>query len=341
MIGVLERSYIIGQWISKKLGLRRRRKLPVRVISIGNLSAGGTGKTPAAVALALELASKVDYRPAVLTRGYKGKLAGPVIIKSDMSAIDAGDEPLLMLKQFQASGANIPVMKNKDRYWGGLYALATLEPRPNILILDDGYQHWGLARDLDILLLSATEPFYADKCLPIGRLRETPKAIGRAGLILVTRCREVPDCMLEEIRKWNQTARVFPAWYEAGGVVNAQTGEEFPAEWLQGRDVFAFCGIGEPSSFKKTLAEAGANVAGFARFSDHHKFTARDLKRLSRKIKRKSGKTQNGLWIVTTEKDIMRLGRGGASAIENLCVLKVALKTGEGFYKEIEDAILR
>ncbi len=339
MKGVLECSYLAGQWISKKLGLRRRKKLPARVISIGNLSAGGTGKTPATVALALELAAKPGFRPAVLTRGYKGKLAGPVIIRPGMSAIDAGDEPLLMLRQFHAAGANIPVIKNSDRYWGGLYALAALEPRPNVFVLDDGFQHWRLHRDLDILLLSSTDPFYNDKCLPVGRLRETPRAISRADMILVTKCREVSNCMLDGIRKWNRRARVFPAWYEATGVTNMESGEEYPSGWLQGRDVFAFCAIGEPNSFKGTLLEAGANIAGFVRFGDHHRFSARDVRRLKRKIRRKGKKSPDGLWIVTTEKDIMRLGRGGVPGIGNLCVLKVALKTEEGFYEELKNVL--
>ena len=321
-MGLFEFIYYLGYRYSRRRGLKKRKTLPnCKVISAGNLTTGGTGKTSLAISIALEL-EKQGRKPAILTRGYKGRLEGPAIVAPGMKERDTGDEPLLMARHFAGRIKDIPVIKCANRYEAGLYGLAALTPRPDVFILDDGFQHWGLKRNMDILLLSATDPFYGEKLIPIGSLREPASAMRRADIIVVSKCREVPADFLDEIRRYNKAAPVFPAWYEADGVVGT-SGETYPLESLSGREVYAFSGIGEPGSFRDSLTEAGAVIKNFKAFRDHHRFSPNDIDR----IRRHAG----GLWIMTTEKDIMRLDPPGSG----IYALSVRLAATDGFYSEI------
>ena len=234
--------------------------------------------------------------PRCLTRGYKGTLRGPAVIKPEMRAAEAGDEPLLLAGKLPG----IPVIKGADRYASGLHAMS-LQPRPEIFILDDGFQHWALKRGLDILVVSSRKPFYEDKLLPAGNLREPASEMARAGIIVVSKTRQTPPDFEPWIRRYNPGAPVFTAWYEAMGVLETWTGKTYPASVLRGKEVFAFAGIGEPSSFKQSLIEAGATIREFRQFRDNHAFRKSELEEI--------GKSARGLWIITTEKDIMRTGR--------------------------------
>jgi tetraacyldisaccharide 4'-kinase len=321
-LGLFELIYYLGYRLDRKRGLRRRRRLPASVISVGNITAGGTGKTSLAMSLAMR-AGGASLWPAVLTRGYGGRLEGPLAVTPWMSEREAGDEALLMASKL----FGVPVIKCADRYVGGLYALATIEPKPDIFILDDGFQHWRLYRDLDILVVSASRPYGSDrpKLLPIGRLREPLKELERADIIVASKCRAVPEELEREMRKYNVSAPVFPAWYEVASVCDLRTGERRPAQWISGREVFAFCGIGEPASFRQSLIEAGAVIKGFRAFRDHHRFGSRELG----EIRRRAGSA----WIVTTEKDIMRVAEAErdfpASALE------VEMQLPDEFYGEV------
>ncbi|MGD2079920.1 MAG: tetraacyldisaccharide 4'-kinase [Nitrospirota bacterium] len=322
-MGPFELIYYVGYRLKTSYDLRRQRRLPARVISVGNITSGGTGKTPAAVALALEARGR-GLKPCVLTRGYGGSLRGPVVVTADMRAREAGDEPVLMARKLEA----IPVVKCADRHEGGTFALERLDPRPDIFILDDGFQHRRLHRDKDILLVSSREPFDNGKLLPMGLLREPLGEMKRADIVVMTKKPDSrPKALVERIRRYNPRAPIFSSGHRLSAVVDA-SGERRPADWLKGKDVYAFCGIGEPDSFRDTLVGAGSNVRGFKAFRDHHSYTGADLLRV-----RKDAHVSGAPWIITTEKDIIRLR--GIDAPENLLTLEIEFVAQEGFYDEV------
>jgi len=185
---IIEGLYYIGYSIKKQQALKHQKKLPCRVFSIGNLTVGGTGKTPATIAVAEE-AKKRGLMPCVLTRGYKGRLQGTCFVsKGDKPLLneeEAGDEPILMAERLKG----VPVIKGADRYEAGKFALGSLPValRPDVFILDDGFQHWKLFRDKDVLLIDGTNPFGNRRLLPLGPLREPLNAIARADIIVITK----------------------------------------------------------------------------------------------------------------------------------------------------------
>jgi tetraacyldisaccharide 4'-kinase len=322
-MGLFELVYYLGYRVKTSCDLRKQRRLPVRVISIGNITCGGTGKTPAAIAVALEAKAR-GLTPCVLTRGYKGSLKGPVLVSPDMRAEEAGDEPLLMACKL----GDIPVVKCADRYEAGMFALETLDPRPDIFVLDDGFQHRKLYRDTDVLLISARNPFDSGKLLPMGLLREPLKAMKRADIVVITKkADDNSRHILETIKKYNPDAPAFSSGLRLVSVTDA-SGESRPVKWLNGKDVYMFCGIGEPGSFKDSLVQAGAHLRGFKTFNDHHGFTQEDMRKL-----RNDAHVNGAPWIITTEKDIMRLQ--GIEFPENLLSLVVEFAAEEGFFDEV------
>jgi tetraacyldisaccharide 4'-kinase len=322
-MGLLGMLYYIGYRAKRAMDLSRQRRLPVPVISLGNLTVGGTGKTPATVALALE-ASKRGFRPAVLTRGYKGRLKGPCIVESHMDPRDVGDEPLLMSQKL----GGIPVIKGANRYESGMYALETLNPKPDLFILDDGYQHLKLYRDVDVLLVSALNPFDNMRLLPVGVLREPLSQIGRAHMIVVTKCNAQRNAELEElVHNYNASAPIFYADHKPS-VISTFEGETHPLSWIEGKTVHGFCGIAEPESFEKVLQEAGAEVKGLTPYRDHHVFTEEDIADIERLAERGEAR-----WIITTEKDIMRLR--GMKLPENVLTLGIEFDVETAFYDQV------
>ena len=187
-MNLIEGLYYVGYSIRKYNDLKNQKKLPHKVISIGNITVGGTGKTPATIAIAEE-AKKQGFVPIILTRGYKGKTKGPCFVSKGEEPLlneeDAGDEPLLMAEKLKG----VPIVKGESRYDAGMFALSSLPLalRPNIFILDDGFQHWKLFRDKDILLIDGKNPFGNKRLLPIGQLREPVSAISRADIVVITK----------------------------------------------------------------------------------------------------------------------------------------------------------
>jgi tetraacyldisaccharide 4'-kinase len=202
-MGIPEFLYSVGLSAKKAYSLSRRRRLPCRVISIGNITVGGTGKTPAAIALAGE-AKKRGGSPVILTRGYKGSAKGPCFVTKGegplLNADEAGDEPVLMAERLKG----VPIIKGSDRYEAGMFALQSLDPQLSTLgsrlfILDDGFQHWKLSRDKDILLIDSGNPFGNRALLPLGKLREPLSAIERADIVVLTKCQSPADFQRAEI----------------------------------------------------------------------------------------------------------------------------------------------
>ncbi len=335
----VERLYYIGYSIKKKHKLRNRKQLPGRVISIGNLTLGGTGKTPAAIALARE-AQRRGLKPCILTRGYRGTAKGPCFVSRGEGPLldekQAGDEAVLMALQVKG----IPVVKGPDRYQAGMFALQSLPPvhRPDLFLLDDGFQHWGLFRDKDILLVDGMNPFGNRRLFPAGPLREPVSEAERADIIVITRTAHPADGqksgfaeLTEEIRKYNRSAPLFSAEHRPSRFISI-SGETHSLAWAKDKTFFAFCGIGNPESFRETLASAGIQLLGLRAFRDHYRYSRKDLEEILSESKK-----NNSAWIVTTEKDIMRLKH--IDLPDNLVALAIEFHTEERFYQKVFDGM--
>ncbi|MBI4824384.1 MAG: tetraacyldisaccharide 4'-kinase [Nitrospirae bacterium] len=330
-MGPFELIYYIGYKVKKLYDKGRQRRLTSTVISIGNITVGGTGKTPLVMATARE-AFKKGLNPCILTRGYKGSLNLPSFVSKGFGALltekEAGDEPVLMAEKLSM----VPIVKAKDRYEGGIFAIEELKPiAPFLFILDDGFQHFRLHRDKDILLINALNPFGNGKLLPIGTLREPLRQIKRADVLVITNSpdshgKEMENLVLE-IRKYNPYCPLFFGRHIPAYVKEASN-REFPIDMLYGKNIYAFCAIGEPESFLNTLNFMGVNLKGFRQYRDHYRFKGRDIKAIQREAERCGSE-----WIITTEKDIIRLKDIGLP--DNLVTLGIEFKIDNGFYDEV------
>jgi tetraacyldisaccharide 4'-kinase len=337
---LFEFFYFLGYSLKKRHALNSQRKLPRKVISVGNITLGGTGKTPAAIALAKE-AKKRGLMPCILTRGYKGIARGPCFVSRGegplLDEYHAGDEAVLMAEKLE----DVPVVKGRNRYEAGMFALSSLPSAfiPDLFVLDDGFQHWHLFRDKDVLLVDGINPFGNGRLLPIGSLREPVNATARADVIVITKTggkeflnrgdmnRKGEESLVGELRKYNINAPIFFADHRPS-VFTAASGDAFPLEWAKNREIFGFCGIGRPESFRETLLSAGANLKGFKGFRDHHRYTGSDIGAIIKNATRCGAG-----WIVTTEKDIMRLK--GMDLPENLVALGIDFVTDREFYDKV------
>jgi tetraacyldisaccharide 4'-kinase len=279
-------------------GPLRQEKLPCPVVSVGNLTVGGTGKTPTVILLAAMLREK-GRRPAVLSRGYGGSAKSPVSIVSDGNRIltgwrQSGDEPVLI------AGAvpGVPVLTGPRRILTGRVAVERFGA--DILILDDAFQHRALFRDLDIVMLDAARPFGNGYLLPRGPLREPQEALHRAHLLIRT---GTGDTEREKSPQGIPSLPVFRGLHQPREFVEAATGRALPLTELRGVKVCAFAGIGSPEAFRQSLTSLGAEVVAFRAFPDHHPYTLPDLEAL----RHQAGESGVGR-IVTTEKDGIRLG---------------------------------
>lgn len=252
--------YYFGVFLRNLLydkGIKKPKKLPVPVISVGNLSVGGTGKTSFVIYLANLLKEK---RVCILLRGYKRKSKG-VLLVSEYGEIltdweKAGDEAYLLAKLLP----NASVVVSEDRYEGGVFAIKRLNPE--LIILDDGFQHRKLHRDLDILLLKKKD--LEDYLLPYGNLREPLSALKRADLLILS-YQEV------EPFEFNSEKPTFKMQREFDSVLNSNF-EEIPIEHLKEKEVIAFSGLGDNEQFLKTLKKLGFKVKEFLSFPDHYDY---------------------------------------------------------------------
>jgi tetraacyldisaccharide 4'-kinase len=279
-------------------GLFRQVRLPCPVISVGNLTVGGTGKTPTVILLAKLLKDR-GRCPAILSRGYGGRAKAPVNVVSDGDRIllswqEAGDEPVLMAR----SVPGVPVLTGPKRAQTGRVAIEQFGA--DVLVLDDAFQHRALSRDLDILLLDAAHPFGNGFLLPRGPLRERPQAAGRAHLVIRTGTTEEGSEPPMAVNALSLPA--FRGIHRPRALVEAQTGRILPLGELYGKKVCAFAGIGHPEALRRSLAELGAGIASFKAYPDHHPYSRPDIEALEG-LAHESGAEK----IVTTEKDGVRL----------------------------------
>ena len=308
-------SLIYEQLVNLKLtmyrwGWAKKERLDCYVISLGNVTVGGPGKTPTAQHLAREI-SDMGYRVAILNRGYRAKWRGEVGIVSDgrtlkMDAETAGDEAFMLAKHLP----NVPVLIGAQRAVTGRYAIEHFGAE--VAILDDGYQHWQLARDMDILLVDAVNVFGNGYLLPRGTLREPLSHIDRADVCLMTKVDQAAPGAIahiwETFRSYNQDGLVLESihqprqfvrlsdWYEdiaAGGV---------PVTEMEGKKVLAVSAIGNPASFEQTLADLGIEMVESMRYPDHHDYGERDMAEVLYRAE-----TLGVEAIVITEKDAVKV----------------------------------
>lgn len=328
-------SALYGMGLScKKFFCRHPNKLPAKVISIGNLTLGGTGKTPAVISVAEE-AKKRGYNPCILTRGYKGKAKDISFVSKGegplMSSLEAGDEAYLVAERLK----NIPIVKCADRYEGGKYALNSLPLTPNsVFILDDGFQHWQLHRDIDVLLIDATNPFGNERLFPEGILREPLSALKRPDIIVITKADMAPKDAISritlKIREHNPQVPIYSASHRAVGLIN-NSGEVRVLDALRNKHIYAFSGIANPAYFQATLRASGATIVDFMNFKDHHTYRQKDLNMIKA--------AAAGLEIITTEKDLVKLKE--LDMPKNLSALKIEFTIDKDFYDTLFDIITK
>jgi tetraacyldisaccharide 4'-kinase len=294
---------VLRRW-GHRNGFLRSFHPGVPVISVGNIATGGTGKTPCVEAVCRVLV-EAGHRPAVLSRGYGGRLARPWAAVSEGAEIlldprEAGDEPILLARALPG----VPVLVGRDR--AELARQAVGRYGAEVLILDDGFQHLRLARDLDILTIDARNPFGNGYCLPRGLLREPPSALSAGGMLILTRARGLGPKALEEtrarIRERNPAAPLLVASHSPEAVVRLDSGGREPLDSLKGRKLLAFAGIGAPNAFFQDLERLGAKVLQGVPFPDHHAYSSHDLAKLT-----EWGRLMNVDALLTTEKDGVRL----------------------------------
>jgi tetraacyldisaccharide 4'-kinase len=282
-------------------GLLRTRGLPIPVISIGNITLGGTGKTPAAVNVAGILLNN-GRKPVLLSRGYGRSDRSAVLIVSDgtsqvLDTASGGDEPVLVAGRHP----KVPVVVGADRHRSGTVAIERFHP--DVAILDDGFQHIRLRRDLNIVLIDAVDPFGSGRLFPAGILREPLTALRRADLVLITRADSAGNIVqLKETVGRHSHARIFTARYVPRDLMDVATGETRPLDFLAGKQVFAFAGIARPDSFISLLRSLGTVITGTSVYQDHHAYSTPDLTNLVRQ----AGECGSAI-LVTTEKDGVRL----------------------------------
>lgn len=286
-LGVRARNALYDQ------GLARSQRLKGPVISIGNLSVGGSGKTPFVLLLG-ELLKARDLKFDILSRGYGRKTRGVLLVEPAGSPYDFGDEPLLMARRL-----NVPVIVGESRYAAGVFAEKKFGPQ--LHLLDDGFQHRALARDFDTVLVTPEDA--RDRLLPAGRLREPLTSLGRADAVVLTSGASPDAFPLEHKIVWRARRGIIPTNVPARPVV--------------------FCGIARPKNFVAQLRTAGIEPVAEAFYRDHHAYVEHDIRDLLNL--RQRGEADG---FVTTEKDAINLG-GYLAALDPLAVVPVKMELAD------------
>jgi tetraacyldisaccharide 4'-kinase len=302
-----------------RVGIFRVKRLPAVVVCVGNITTGGTGKTPAVVHLARRLADS-GIKTAVISRGYGFRVRGDYLIVSGPEGVrrqagEAPDEALMTARKLPG----VPVVVSPDRYRAGKAALDCFGAQ--VVVMDDGFQHHGLFRDIDILVMDAVNPVGNGLILPAGPLREPASGAGRADAVWLygeTKGELSTGLGTALAGKPVVRARMVPAR------LMTRSGKRLSGKTLSGARVLAFCGIARPGRFFETIARMGAVTADRAAFPDHHRYTGGDMDLLSRRA-RESG----AQLMVTTEKDLARLSAGAPLAGEVAALVMELEVTGD------------
>jgi len=304
-----------------RIGLLSTRGLPVPVISVGNVTVGGSGKTPLAEVVVLAL-REMGARPALISRGYGRRTRGVRIVADGgglrLGARDGGDEPVLLAERLPG----VPIVVGESRYEAGAVAVGTCFA--DALVLDDGFQHRTLDKDLDIVVVSGGDPWGNGRLFPRGSLREPLSALKRAGLVVVTNppTAAATSDIAHVLRLRASAATVLSGAYRP---MSLRRGDHAPAEApeaLRGRKVLMLAGIAAPGGFVATAEGLAAEVAALAEFPDHHWYTPGDLARVAARVRETEAEA-----VLTTEKDWVRLREMPLGAVP-FWVLAVRLDLG-------------
>jgi tetraacyldisaccharide 4'-kinase len=311
-----------------RCGLRKQTKLKARVISVGNVTVGGTGKTPLVIYLAERLKAR-GKRVAALSRGYKRKKKERVDLNQrtvrQIEWRDVGDEPYFLARRL----SGVPIIVAKNRCHSGNYAVEKHDAQ--FLILDDGFQHLRLFRDLDIVVIDSVNPFGNGRLLPAGPLREPIASLRRADVFVLTKTDQVSNtgALIEILRRYNPEAPIVESVYHIRSIEKLSDGSQVTASQVENRPALAFSGIGNPLSFEWSLKQLKIQVLKHQKFPDHFAYEKEDILKLSREAE-----SLGVDLIVTTEKDSVRIPLINEPQIP-ICVLKIDLKVKSG-----EEALL-
>ena len=296
--------------LAYKIGLSGKESLNCYVISLGNITVGGTGKTPTAQRLARDIRD-LGYKVVILNRGYRAKWHGEVGIVSDgkqlqMTAAEAGDEAFMLAKHLP----NVPVLIGAERAVTGRYAIENFGAE--VAILDDGYQHWQLMRDMDILLVDAVNVFGNGHILPRGTLRESMSHISRADVCLITKVDQAEvgagEYIRDTVHKYNKDAQIVESIHQPRCFIpladwfNDLSQDGISVEKISGKKVMAVSAIGNPASFERTLKDLGAEIIESLRYPDHHEYTMTEMQDVLQQADALDAEV-----IVLTEKDAVKI----------------------------------
>ena len=328
-------------------GILRRHPLGIQVISVGNVTAGGTGKTPVTEIFARTLAAE-GRKVAILSRGYRRKEAPwwqrvfkqvvePPLVVSDgkhvlLDSATGGDEPYMLASNLPG----VAVIVDRNRVKAGRYAVQRFGC--NTLILDDGFQYQKLKHSIEVVLVDSSNPFGNGNLLPRGILREPIRNIRRADIIFLTKCRGDVSAVKEEIRKYNATAEIVECNHTPKVLKDVWSREEYPLDWLSGKTVCTLSGIASPKGFENSLRHLGSKVVWCERYADHHRYEPSEvLYALNRTA------DMGADALVTTEKDAVRFPRLETTPVKCL-YLRVAIEIlagGESFTQLINRICFR
>jgi len=330
LVSLLYLFAIQGRSCFYKTGILKVKKLPCPVISVGNLTLGGTGKTPVVAYIARFFSDK-GLNPVVLSRGYGRSVRTPIAIVSDGKNIllnpeEAGDEPYLLAENHPS----LPILVGKNRYQSGIKAIK--EFNPDVLILDDGFQHLSLARDLDIVLINNSKPVVNDHIFPSGPFREPVSALQRSDVVLYTHSDESTGDGFENISVKKDGLRL-KASHDFENISRMKDKKIKLPEELNKKKIAIFCGIGEPGSFRKRIEQYGGEVVYFETYPDHYVYNAEDIEFIRQRARKLKAEL-----ILTTQKDEVKI-KWIAPAVPFIWVVRLKIGFVEGEQK-FQEALL-
>ncbi len=283
MVSLIYGVAIVGRKLLYAIRIFRSAKVPMKIVSVGNLTLGGTGKTPFVIALAGIVRSELKREPCILIRGY------------------GWDEQAMLKKNLP----DTPILVGEDRVKQAHRAIKLYGS--SIGILDDGFQYWELRRELNIVLIDSREPFGNGQLFPRGVLRERASALKRADIVVFTKIDKKTagfDSLKERIRSINGSLVFLEAAHKPVHLYDAKARKELPLSSITGKRVILISAIGDPSYFEETMKLLGAVIVEHMAFGDHHEYDLRDIERIKRRCDERAFD-----YVVTTEKDAVKFTR--------------------------------